>query len=163
LTERWYGIENDPGQRFQRRRDLQALRQLPQWLVVMRFVVVHCDIRTGAESGLFGLLGDARVQVVDVAAADKVQAFLNLASSCQERIHVTVMQDFQMPNVDAMSEKLDTIVRELGYEDICAAFRPAIMFRLCTQMCNQFERASPPFGSAEPPAGRGRGRGRGAA
>ena len=75
-------------------------------MVVVRVVIVHCDIRTGAASGLFGFLGDAPVQIVDTASADKVKSYLDFASSCQDKVKVTVRQDFRMPDETAMTERV---------------------------------------------------------
>ncbi|KAK5732716.1 hypothetical protein LTR17_010271 [Elasticomyces elasticus] len=137
LSKRWNQMQGrEPAERHMQRMDLQALRQLTKWLVVMRTVVVHCDLRTGASTGLFGLAGDAPVQVADVADAARTMAFLDLAHKCESKRTVAVQQDFQSPDVKAMTEELQKVLAELGYQDIRATFRPAIMFRLCTQMCD---------------------------
>lgn len=48
-----------------KQRDLDALRKIAAWRVVMRVVVVHMDLQTAGKTGLFGLLCDAPIQVVD--------------------------------------------------------------------------------------------------
>lgn len=144
-------------------RDLRALRQLQKWLVVMRTVVVHCDLRTAAATGLFGLLGDAQVQIMDVAEEERIRVLLDLAESCERNETVTIRQDFRPPAVDTMRKQVQDIVTELGYGEMHTTMQPAIMFRLCTQMCNRLDRCTVPKAQRQGPIGRGRGIGRGLA
>jgi len=59
-----------------------------------------------------------------------------------------------------MDEKLDFVLKDLGYEELRKGFRPAMMFRLCTRKCNSFQRCEEMKIHKEP-LGRGRGSGRG--
>ena len=62
--------------------DLTALRLLLEWMVVVRVVVIHLDLGRAADSGLFRLLGDEIIQVVDATLplADELYA---LAEHCE--------------------------------------------------------------------------------
>lgn len=51
------------------------------WLVVMQFIVVHSRFEAAAATGLFGLLGDGPVQIVNVAEEARVDAFFDLAET----------------------------------------------------------------------------------
>lgn len=117
--------------------DFEALKQLSNWLVVMRVIVVHSDLKTAAGTDLFGLLGDAPVQIVDVSEEAKIEAYLDLAETCERKKLVTIGQDFRRESADSMKQDLRAIIMaEFGSEELAAAMRPAVMFRLCTRMCN---------------------------
>ena len=118
-------------------RDLEALERQAEWLVVLRIIVVHSDFKAAAATGLFGLLGDARVQVIEVSEEARIEAFFDLAEACERKTSVTVRQDFHRESADSMKEKLSkSIVERFRSQKLAEAMRPAIMFRLCTQMCN---------------------------
>lgn len=55
---------HDPGD--EKRQKMSAFLRLPSYLVVVQIVVIHTDFRTGAATGLFGLLGDAPIQIIDM-------------------------------------------------------------------------------------------------
>lgn len=74
--EWFYPIYDDLNPKCERN---EILKRLPSWSVVMRVVVVHGSFRAGAKSGLFGLLGDALVQIVPLSEQARVNAFLDLA------------------------------------------------------------------------------------
>ncbi|KAK5720382.1 hypothetical protein LTR17_015019 [Elasticomyces elasticus] len=120
-------------------RDLEALRKLPSLQVVVRVVVVHCDFKNAANSGLFGLLGDARVQIVDVRDDNRVvDQYLALAEACEQGGSVAVNQDFRRGLVAVTRQKLKNLIMSTyDCPRLAATVRPAIMFRLCTEMCNQ--------------------------
>lgn len=118
-------------------KDDQALGMLSTWLVVMRVIVVHLDFRSAAESGLFGLLGDAWVQVIDAADQSRIDTFLEYAEVCEQRAVVTTKQDFVLEPPHAMRRGLrELVLAEFHSENLVALMRPAVMFRLCTRMCN---------------------------
>jgi len=85
---RWGGYPD--GERYALRKDLAALRQMASWLVVVQTVVVHCDRGKVATRGLFGLLCDAPVQIVDVAEVCRVEALFQLARDCEDRYRVAI-------------------------------------------------------------------------
>ena len=166
---------------------IDALVRLPRWVVVIRVVVVHTDFRTSAATGLFGLLGDACIQVVDVSDKPRVNAFFDLGnrSEChvvdvsdeetvitpfdllnvsERQSHVTDGQDLHRDSVESIKQRLrDVIVKTFGSEESVPPMHPAIMFRLCTRMCNHpsnIEDSLSPT-SIQMRGGRGRGSGRG--
>ncbi|KAK4938100.1 hypothetical protein LTR10_021421 [Elasticomyces elasticus] len=65
-----------------RKKDFAALQTHPRWLVVMQVIVVHLDARAAATMGLFGLLGDSCVQIVDVAEKARVKEYFDRAEHC---------------------------------------------------------------------------------
>ncbi|KAK5111585.1 hypothetical protein LTR85_011814 [Meristemomyces frigidus] len=119
-------------------RDLDALGRRSSWLVIFKIIVVHYHIKPAAATGLFGLLGDARVQVVDVSEEARVSAYFDLAETCERKgSPLTTGQNLHRDSADTMREQLrDLVMLEFGSEALAAAMRPAFMFRLCTQMCN---------------------------
>ncbi|KAK3056678.1 hypothetical protein LTR09_002471 [Extremus antarcticus] len=118
-------------------RDLKTLEQLPKWLVVMRVIVVHSDLKAAAETGLFGLLGDACVQIVDVSEEAKVEAYFQLAETCERASALTITQDFHRECAGSIEQALERSVEpRFRSEKLAEAMRPAIMFRLCANMCN---------------------------
>ena len=165
----------------------EHLGQLPSWVVVIRVVVVHADLRTAAATGLFGLLGDERVQLVDVSDKVRIDEFFDLGtkSGCSvvhmsdERLvskqfgaepftftykvqegYSTDREDLDRDSVDAAKQRLrDLIVEKFGSENKVPPMHPAIMFRLCTSMCKLEREDTPPRITRESPRGRGRGRG----
>lgn len=145
--------------------DLELLKKRASWLVVVRTIVIHSDIRFAAATGLFGLLGDSRVQVFDVGDMETIKRYINLAESreCEQGPDITAKQDFRLETVWTQAELLREYVWENYGEDMTTRLHPAVMFRLCTQMCNHREvqaaqeavRRQP----MSPPRPRGRGRG----
>ncbi|KAH0238630.1 hypothetical protein KCV06_g618, partial [Aureobasidium melanogenum] len=116
---------------------IDAYKTLPSWLVVMHVVVVHSDLSSAAATGLFGLLGDAPVQIIPVSEEAKIDSFYDLAERCERGQDVTASQDFTRKSADEMRQELRKEVwSRFKSEDLVAIMHPAIMFRLCTQMCN---------------------------
>ena len=122
-------------------KNLAALKLLPEWLVVVNVVVIHLAFPLAAKTGLFGLLGEEVVQVVDAASPLATQLY-ELAETCERQAEVvTAAQDFaRMP-----AEYIDDMVKRGAFKcfhdyEIPYRLRPAIMFRLCTEMCNHSDR-----------------------
>ena len=116
---------------------LDGLKRLSSWSVVMRVIVVHISARNGAKTGLFGLLGDARIQLVDAFDKARVNAYFELAERCELKGNVTVKQDFHRDNGESMKLKLrDTLMLRFDSEELLPALHPVIMFHMCTEMCN---------------------------
>ncbi|KAK5674860.1 hypothetical protein LTS10_012597 [Elasticomyces elasticus] len=92
-------------------RDLEALRKLPSLQVVVRVIVVHCGFKCAAKSGLFGLLGGARVQIVDVRDDNRVvDQYLALAEVCEQARYVEVNQDFRREPVAVTRQKVKDLI-----------------------------------------------------
>ncbi|KAJ5248885.1 hypothetical protein N7468_000336 [Penicillium chermesinum] len=153
---------------------ISALKQRPNWLVVMRTIIVHCDYKSARESGLFGLLGDARIQIVDVADQARVRAYIDFAEKMElestdapRRDIPRDYQSFSQQSTSLMERDLrERMINSCGKKvaEELPAIRPAMMFRYCPMMCNhtgsqrlkvrEMERKS-----RLPVRGRGRGRG----
>ncbi|PYI03568.1 hypothetical protein BO78DRAFT_268735, partial [Aspergillus sclerotiicarbonarius CBS 121057] len=98
--------------------------------VVERIVVIHTDARTGAQSGLFGLLGDAPVQIIDVADEVQIDRFFTFAAKCYDENRIPV--DLQRDSPDVVTGKMrQSILEKYKSDEIFQKLRPAIMFRLC--------------------------------
>ena len=118
-------------------RDLDLLEKGSKWQVALRVVVVHTDAKTAGKTGLFGILGDARVQIVDIADEAKTKAMLDFPGSCERKAPAVSPQRFSKLPVEAVEQELrDMILAEFGSKKLAASMRPAIMFRLCTRACN---------------------------
>ncbi|CRG92113.1 hypothetical protein PISL3812_09168 [Talaromyces islandicus] len=124
---------------FVRKQELvDVLKQLPIWKVIMRVIVIHTDSRTGASTGLFGLLGDSRVQLVDVFDESRINAFFDLAEHCEPYGLVTVRQQIPKDSAQSIQQKLrDAVMEKFRSDELLSRLRPVIMFRLCTEMCNR--------------------------
>lgn len=69
--------------------DFDDLNKMPSWLVVTRVIIIHASQEYAAKTGLFGLLGDAPVQVAEVSDEARVEAFYAFADESQRKGHVT--------------------------------------------------------------------------
>ncbi|KAH8689969.1 hypothetical protein BGW36DRAFT_65628 [Talaromyces proteolyticus] len=78
-------------------------------MIVMRVVVIHADAVTGASTGLIGLLGDSRVQLVDVSDEARVNTFFNLAEECEPYGLITIRQDYRRDSAKLIHQKLETL------------------------------------------------------
>lgn len=124
----------DPGKQD----ELNELFRLPSWLVVVRMIVVHMRYADAAATGLFGLLGDASVQVVDVEDVARFNQYYDLAEACESQHTFTAKQDLQRESPGYWKQRLRaSLMKKYHSEQLTAACRPAIMFRLCTAMCNR--------------------------
>lgn len=135
-------VDSPPSDELERveNSDLEILLQHPRWLVVVRVIVVHCDVRSAAKAGLFGLLGDAPVQIVEVSDQSRIQSYFDFAERCERKRQVVVAQDFRQEPTDLVKKKLRGIIlRQFHSEELAEKMRPAVMFRLCTQNCHRVE------------------------
>lgn len=60
-----------------------TLQRLRHGIVVMRIIVVHTTFETAARTGLFRLLGDACIQLVDAFDGPRLNAFFDFAEKCE--------------------------------------------------------------------------------
>lgn len=103
------------------------------WSVVVRSpIVVHAAV-TSDYGGLFGLLGDAPVQLVDLDDHAKIQKFVEMADTpgftLSSPLHPGEL-------TEAQQELRDALDAMFGSVEAAPAFRPVLMFRLCTQPCD---------------------------
>jgi hypothetical protein len=107
------------------------MRTIPSWMVVaLPPVVIHADTETGA--GFFGLLADARVQLIDADDEARIAEFMALAEAPNVTVGARVGQE---ELASAKRELQDAVKWFFGSEDEAPVMRPVVMFRLCTKMC----------------------------
>jgi hypothetical protein len=144
VMERWpfdkpitHLLQSLPESFHEEQQDLAALRLLPEWLVVVRVVVIHLDFRQAAKTGLFGLSGDKFVQVVDATLPLASQLY-ELAETCESRAStVTAPQNFARMSANDMHAMVRRVALKRYFDhELAKRMRAAIMFRLCTKMCN---------------------------
>lgn len=79
-----------------RKQRYETIGQLPSCVVIMRTVVVHMDFGSASVTGLFGLLCDAPVQVVNVSEKARINSFYKLAEDRKLKpIMTKVQQDLR--------------------------------------------------------------------
>lgn len=90
--------------------ELRILQTVPEWLVVMRTIIIHCNLEAAARSGLFGLLGDALVLVIDAYRnRARVKALLDFAEACESLQGPPLIrnQDYELESPDDMRRRLE--------------------------------------------------------
>lgn len=124
------------GGRFDQKEErFDVFDQVPSWWVVMHVVIIHTSFRDAARSGLFGLLGDASVQIVSVSDEEKIKAFYDFADEHDRQ--TSTVEGFQRVSSEALKQKLKAdIIKEMRSENLLSKMHPAIMFRVCTLRCN---------------------------
>ncbi|CAL5866160.1 uncharacterized protein PFLUO_LOCUS367 [Penicillium psychrofluorescens] len=118
-----------------------ALQQLQHGAVVMRIILVHTILENAAKTGLFGLLGDAPIQVVDIFDESRLDALFEFAEKCESdaKGSITRRQDFHRDSSESVQIVLkDKLADTFGAQAAqkLSSIYPAIMFRLCTHWCN---------------------------
>ncbi|KAJ5176146.1 uncharacterized protein N7482_002023 [Penicillium canariense] len=155
--------------------DVAFLDSISNLVIVMRKIIIHATSEYGARTGLFGLLGDAPVQLVDLSNEKRLKAYFDLAEETQKKGHVTFAQDLHRKPCEVLEEEFQKIMgrkyqRPFGLRPgemppKLPPLRGAIMFRLCTDMCNNSEDAEEGFrplpGTTWIPPIQTQGRGRG--
>lgn len=114
----------------------ELLNRHAQWLIIMQVVVVHAPRSCVAASGLFGPLGDAPLQIVDVADAAKIDVMYKLVQDCDTARPFQSGQDLNR-STDRHARRMKQI------SDLAASrgmvlttnFRQAIAFRWCPLVC----------------------------
>ncbi|KAF3394605.1 hypothetical protein F1880_005584 [Penicillium rolfsii] len=120
------------------RERIGALQKLQY--VVMHLIVVHTTFKTAVKTGLFGLLGDACIQLVDVSDEARLNALFDFAEKCESEANgsLTSKQDFRRQSPESVRKILnDKLADEFGAKATHnLSLRPAIMFRFCPHFCN---------------------------
>ena len=120
-----------------------ASQELPIFLIVICYIIVHSDLKSVAESGMFGLLGDARVQVVDATDESRVDAFFDIAERLGDKAGKTVGQLVRQEHLAYATRRMQEISLTRTGLPLPINIRPAYMFRLCTSQCYNIVR--PPY------------------
>lgn len=114
-----------------------SLRRLPSYLVVTHIIIAHTDWKTGAASGLFGHLGDAPIQIIDMTDDARMNRYYDFAEKCERGSVVNPAQDFTRRTAQhAVSRMRELLIFNLNSDELLPMMKPAVMFRLCTLMCN---------------------------
>lgn len=123
--------EPDPQFRWTRSGLAGLMRARASWdVVILEPVILHAD--PGAAAGPFGLLADARVQLVDADDGERINRFMAL----EEMPGVTIGAGFGQEELATGKQELrDAAKAVFGSEDKTPALRPVVMFRLCTKAC----------------------------
>ncbi|CAI7646111.1 unnamed protein product [Penicillium pancosmium] len=116
-----------------KRERFDVFEQIPAWWVIMRVVIIHTSFREAARTGLFGLLGDASVQIVSLSDDKKANALNEFADKCDRKAGEEIQRD----SSESLKQELKEIfIRNRISGNITSRMHPAIMFRLCTSKCN---------------------------
>ncbi|KAK6438795.1 hypothetical protein LTR95_005000 [Oleoguttula sp. CCFEE 5521] len=118
-------------------KQLQSLLNLPTWLVLMDTVVVHLSHKAAAEKGLFELLGDDTVQVVDVAEQEVLHKYYDAAGLLESLSSGGDSSGgHRFDSIAQIGEDLEyVLMKAYGCRELLRHMRPAVMFRLCTRKC----------------------------
>lgn len=110
---------------------VDALEQLPSLWVIMRDFAIHAGFREAAQTGLFGLLGDAPVQIVSASDKEKASAFYDFAKSSG---------DTSVREESGLEKELEVGCEgAMISENLSSKLHAAIMFRLCSPNCKVYE------------------------
>jgi hypothetical protein len=110
-----------------------VFEQIPGWWIIIRVVIIHTSFREAARTGLFGLLGDASVQIVSLSDDKKANALNDFADKCARKAGEAIQRD----SSEYLKQELKEIyLQERISENIISRMHPAIMFRLCTSKCS---------------------------
>jgi hypothetical protein len=127
-----------PSRSIQNKREwIDILSRRSKWYVVMRIVVIHGS-RSVHRSGLFGILGDAPIQIVDIRDQEKINALYDLAELCErESPNAQPPQSFYRSSAPEMENFLqDLFAASFDSRKMTFELRPTVMFRWCPLMCN---------------------------
>ncbi|KAL4819206.1 hypothetical protein BDW67DRAFT_194156 [Aspergillus spinulosporus] len=107
------------------------MRTWPCWrVVVLPPMIIHTDVETAA--GFFGLLSDARLQLVAADDEAEIDRFLALGG----RPNVTITPEFCREQLPVAKKELrDAVKAVFGSEERSPIMQPFVMFRLCTRFC----------------------------
>jgi hypothetical protein len=114
----------------------ELFNRQPQWLVVMHLVVIHAPKQVVAASELFGLLGDAPIQVVETAEYDKMEAMYRFAEQWSQPDQTDIRR-----SRDELEHYLQCILVPPPWDpsipsEYATSIRAAVMFRACHLNCS---------------------------
>ena len=111
----------------------EVLGRRQSWMVRLGDpIIIHADIKTA--SGLFGLLGDARVQLVDVDDEAKIEEFRALSCAPGASLGSDFAENLGTAELRAeyVQQLREDVAIIFGSDEGFKLLRPVIMFRLCT-------------------------------
>ncbi|KAL4804668.1 hypothetical protein BDV18DRAFT_26726 [Aspergillus unguis] len=122
-------IERNCRHRWTRAELADLMRMKSSWTVVaLDPIVVHS--RPEKAGGLFGLLADAPVQLVDLDDKDRIHQYLALGLTS----NVPSGPFYGADDLELAKQKIeDAVVKVFGSQDNAPKIRPVLMFRLCTR------------------------------
>jgi hypothetical protein len=106
------------------------LSKRDSWTVVVAYEAVHADRYAAAQTGLFGLLGDERVQIIKLSETDRLAAY--------RRPFGLPMRPEYQTKADELQKSVTRIFGILPWQtasDGLPRFEPAVMVMLCTKGC----------------------------
>ncbi|KAK7698774.1 hypothetical protein SLS64_012255 [Diaporthe eres] len=110
----------------------ESRAQFLSWSVVVRPPIVVHAARAADSGSLFGLLGDAPVQLVDIDDERRINNFLGLGATPG----VTISPGIEPGELARAKQELQDVVDMMfGSELPAPSLHPVIMFRLCTESC----------------------------
>lgn len=131
------------------------IRSFPELRIVMKKVVIHATWKYATRTGLFGLLGDAPILMVDISDEKRLKAFFELAEEGQRKGHVCSEQKELAKELQSSEALEEEFKRRMGRVWKPSDFRPnekpptnlrgVIEFRLCDDMCNHTDYAEEGF------------------
>jgi hypothetical protein len=111
-----------------------VMRRRASWTaVILEPIVIHAEARNPALGGLFGPLGDARVQIVDVEDQDRIDRFFALIGAPGVLMSSNTTKDMFAAEMNKVQSTAEAVFGSVGP---APKFRPAVMFRLCGGMAN---------------------------
>ncbi|KAK3933791.1 hypothetical protein QBC46DRAFT_401269 [Diplogelasinospora grovesii] len=116
------------------REELQDLmrRRKSFTVVVQEPIFIHGDFHRVAQTGLWGLLGDAPVQIVHADEEARLNSFVELGR--EEGMKLS-SDPFKNPLKDRLQELSDTVMAVFGSDENAPRLVPAFMFRYCPHNC----------------------------
>ncbi|KAH8908650.1 hypothetical protein BR93DRAFT_976785 [Coniochaeta sp. PMI_546] len=124
------------------------MRQMPEWtFVIDGSVMITADVETAAASGLFGLLADSRVQIVETDDDVQLNRFFALDGALEFTLSLC-----KYPAEPAVAFNLSRFQEEIELskswiseaigdlfpsEENVPRYHVAVMFRLCTNISGQ--------------------------
>jgi hypothetical protein len=113
---------------------IAVMRRRASWTaVILEPIVIHAEARNPALGGLFGPLGDARVQIVDVEDQDRIDRFFALIGAPGVLMSSNTTKDMFAAEMNKVQSTAEAVFGSVGP---APKFRPAVMFRLCGGMAN---------------------------
>lgn len=119
---------------------LRCFSLQPVWRIIMRVIVIHSNDDALCASDLFGHLGDAPIQIVDLDDEKRLDTYWRLAEECDHDRDLTFRQNFDRPSQSTVAEDLRYGLLLAAGEQSDLKAIPAVEFRWCRRMCTGHSR-----------------------